>query len=96
MENKKNPKTMATSNAGISIEQTLIDLNDENVNDIPESKNITDLNTDCMAIIFMHLGLNDLLNIADSSSKFYTAACMVYKRQYGNAYMIFDRANCYR
>lgn len=55
-----------------------------------QTKNITNLNTDCMEIIFKHLELNDLLNIADSSTAFYSAACLVYKMQYGNAYMIFD------
>lgn len=93
MENKTRPNTPATSNAGISMEQTLNGkelYRLENMIGSPETKKITNLNTDCMEIIFKHLDLNDLLNVVDSSREFYSAACMVYKKQYGNAYMIYD------
>lgn len=62
----------------------------EDAKSVFETKKITNLNTDCMEIILKHLKLSDLLNIADSSKEFYSAACLVYKRQYANSYIIFN------
>lgn len=52
---------------------------------------ITNLNFDCMELIFMHLEFNDLLNVADSSKQFYGAACEVFRRKYMNMNPIFDQ-----
>lgn len=52
---------------------------------------ITNLNSDCMELIFEHLELNDLLNIADSNKHFYGAACQVYRRKYMNTNPIIGR-----
>lgn len=52
-------------------------------------KKITNLNTDCMEIIFGHLEIDDLLNVADSSKQFHTAVCQVYKRKYLNVSPMF-------
>lgn len=52
-------------------------------------KHINNLNTDCMEMIFEHLEINDLLNVADSSKQFHTAVCQVYKRKYLNVNPMF-------
>lgn len=93
MQNKKKTKTVVAFNTKNSTApanaKKELDCS-ENVKHIPQTKNITNLNVDCMENIFKHLELNDLLNIADSSKAFYSAACLVYKKQFGNAYMLFD------
>lgn len=63
----------------------------EKVKGMFETTNITNLNSDCMEIIFEHLELNDLLNVADSSKHFYSAVCQVYKRKYRNTKPLFLR-----
>lgn len=65
-------------------------LQNADASSIFETTKITDLNTDCMEIIFEHLEFNDLPNVADSSKQFYTAVCGVYKRKYENMKLIFD------
>lgn len=54
-----------------------------------ETKNIINLNTDCMEIIFKHLELDDLINVADSSKRFYSTACEVYKLKFTNIRPVF-------
>lgn len=51
---------------------------------------ITNLNSDCLELIFERLELNDLLNIADSSKYFYGAVCQLYRRKYMNMNPIID------
>lgn len=53
-------------------------------------QNITNINADCMEQIFQRLELNDLLNVADSSKRFYNAVCQVYKRKYLNMNPMLD------
>ncbi|XP_055317528.1 uncharacterized protein LOC129576435 isoform X1 [Sitodiplosis mosellana] len=45
---------------------------------------LTDINIDCQEHVFKHLGLLDLLNIADSSKQFKTAADLVFAKKFGN------------
>lgn len=59
--------------------------------DLVENTKITNLNTDCMEIVFEHLDFHDLLNVADSCKQFYCAASRVYKRKYLNTNPIFDK-----
>lgn len=101
IQNRNDANTAAVCNAGnypvstddVASEEKQLDF-EENEKSISEAKKITNLNTDCMGIIFEHLELEDLLNLADSSKQFYSAACLVYKRQYANSYMIFDSDAC--
>lgn len=57
---------------------------------ISETTKITSLNSDCMEAIFEHLELNELLSVADSSARFHSAACQVYKRKFWNIIPIFS------
>lgn len=68
----------------------------ENAESIIETTTITNLNTDCMEIIFEHLELNELINIADSNKRFYSAACQVYRRKFRNQFPIFSPNECSR
>lgn len=52
--------------------------------DTVKTTKITDLNSDCMEAIFVHLEFDDLVNVAECSKQFYTAACGAYKRNYAN------------
>lgn len=61
-----------------------------NENSMSETTKITDLNTDSMEAIFEYLEFDDLVNIAETSKQFYTAACQTYNRKYGNVTLIFD------
>lgn len=88
IQNRKDTNTAAVFNAENYPVSTGDVASEEKI--ISEAKKITNLNTDCMEIIFEHLELEDLLNLADSGKQFYSAACLVYKRQYANSYMIFD------
>lgn len=56
-----------------------------------QNTKITDLNCDCLENIFKYLEFDDLLNIADSSQQFYNAVCLVYKKEYANKEVVFDR-----
>lgn len=47
--------------------------------------NLTTINDDCKELIFEHLEWSDLLNIAETNKKLYSAACIVFKRKYGKA-----------
>lgn len=49
----------------------------DNQKTIPETTRITNLNTNCMELIFEYLELNDLLSIADSNKEFYSATCLI-------------------
>lgn len=94
LQNKKEANSVVAFNAESSTASIRAAMSGKKELDCMENvqtKTITNLNTDCMEIIFKYLELNDLLNIADSSKAFYSAACLVYKIQYANAYMIFDR-----
>ncbi|XP_055301006.1 uncharacterized protein LOC129567764 [Sitodiplosis mosellana] len=62
----------------------------ENAKCTTEATKITELNTDCLEIIFEHLDFNDLIHVADSSKQFYGAVCQVYKRKYLNMNPILD------
>lgn len=68
------------------------EVNDEIKTDFTEEKNIKILNTDCLELIFEHLELNDLLNVADSSKHFYDAACQVYKTKFMNMTPIYTKS----
>lgn len=46
-------------------------------------EDLTTINNDCKELIFDYLEWSDLINIADSSKTFQTAACTVFKRKYG-------------
>lgn len=67
----------------------------EKAESISETKKITDLNTDCMEIVFEYLKFNDLIAVADSSKRFYNAACQVYKRRFRNINPIFGKLKRY-
>ncbi|XP_055317512.1 uncharacterized protein LOC129576421 [Sitodiplosis mosellana] len=45
---------------------------------------LSDINIDCQERVFKHLDLLDLLNIADSSKQFKTAADLVFAKKFGN------------
>lgn len=45
---------------------------------------LTDLNTDCLYIIFDQLDVNDLMNIVQINSEFQTIATDVFRRKYSN------------
>lgn len=64
----------------------------ENTKSKFETTKITNLNTDCMELVFEHLELKDLLNISDSSNQFESAVCRVYKKKYLNMDPTFDQA----
>lgn len=55
-----------------------------------EETKITCLDDDCLDVIFQHLDLDDLVNVADSSKHFQNATCRVYKSKYRNMRPIFD------
>lgn len=68
----------------------------DNSNEIPvenESTKITDLNNDCLEVLFEYLHFDDLLNIVEASNQFYSPVCLVYKRKYAEKDLVFDR--CY-
>lgn len=95
MENKKVKnkiaECLAESNV-ISEDSTMLnacEINDDIKTDFLERKNIINLNSDCMELIFEHLEFNDLLNVTDSSKHFYTATNQVYKRKYTNMNPIY-------
>lgn len=44
---------------------------------------LTDINDDCLEKVFMHLSLNDLLNIAHTNTHLKSAADMVFARKFG-------------
>ncbi|XP_055303238.1 uncharacterized protein LOC129568921 [Sitodiplosis mosellana] len=59
---------------------------------IPTIK-ITDLNNDCLEVIFNHLEFNDLFNVADSNKLLTSAAGRVYWKKYRK--MPVDLYTCY-
>lgn len=65
----------------------------ENTKSSFETTKITDLNVDCMELVFKHLEFNDLVNISDSSKQFNSAVCRVYKNKYMDINPIFDRSD---
>lgn len=71
-------------------DETGIDLLEQNAKSISQPKKITNLNTDCMEIVFENLEFNDLVNVIDSSKEFYSAACQVYKNKYINMNVMFN------
>lgn len=59
------------------------DAKTENVCDDQNPKKLTDLISDCLESIFMHLSMADLFSIAVSNTNFIKTAAMVCKRKYG-------------
>lgn len=55
-----------------------------------ETTKFTNLNTDCMELVFNHLELNDLLSVADSSKVFHAPICQVFKKKFLNKNIVFD------
>lgn len=76
----------------------------EEPNCIEMNTKITDINIDCLEKIFKHLGLVDLLNVADSNSYLKIAAEMVYSSKFDRVQItnmklcqkrtMFDSENC--
>lgn len=62
---------------------------DDEVPEFDVPLNLTTINDDCRELIFEHLGLQDLLNIAETSKRLHSAACAVFKRKYGRAKIDF-------
>lgn len=64
------------------------DVNNENqISNSVESSmtKITDMNVDCLEMVFEHLDLPDLLNVADSNKELRSAAGIVFNRKYGKS-----------
>lgn len=55
----------------------------ESPNTLNELTNITDVNDDCLARVFMELSLSDLINIAETSKLLINAARLAFKSKYG-------------
>lgn len=45
--------------------------------------NLETLNSDCQQLILDHLQFKDILNFAETSKTLYVAACLAFKRKYG-------------
>lgn len=58
--------------------------------DAPKCTKVTNLDDDCLEFLFSYLDWVDLLNVADSSSIFHTAVCLVFKRKYHKSKLIIN------
>lgn len=54
---------------------------------------ITDLNDDCLAYIFESLNLSDLLNVADTTTKFGSVAKSIFKRKHAKTLVVAHRSS---
>lgn len=52
-------------------------------NEPTQATKITDLNDDCLVMIFAHLKLQNLFNVAIACEFLRPAACLVYRRKFG-------------
>lgn len=64
--------------------------------DLIETTKITNVNTDCLEIVFKHLGLSDLLNVADSCKHFKEAADIVFTAKYGKKAVVISEIHASR
>lgn len=55
----------------------------DKVNDANTTTKLTDVNTDCLQIVFNYLNLRDLLNIADANKYVKSAAELIFVRIFG-------------
>lgn len=65
----------------------------KDIETVHERKKITNLDDDCLDVIFRHLDLNELINVADSSKQFQNSVCRVYRSNYRNVRMLFYKVN---
>lgn len=49
-----------------------------------EPLTLVTINNDCKELIFEHLEVKDLVNIAETNKELKTAVCAVFRRKYGN------------
>lgn len=88
MENGKVENSECSAESNPTFEKSIMPnackISCEEGTDVSGGQNITNINSDCMELIFEYLEFNDLVNVADSSKQFYNAVCEVYKRKYQN------------
>lgn len=58
---------------------------DNKLDTSPEPLILTDVNDYCKIKIFEHLTWSELLSCAETNKQLRVAACVVFKRKYGNA-----------
>lgn len=56
---------------------------DEGASEDATALNLETLNSDCQQLILDYFEIEDLLNVAETSKALNVAACLAFKRQYG-------------
>lgn len=88
-KNKPKTKQPKNQNGDPPKKRRKVNAPDEPI-DLPEMKNITDVNDDCLEHILKYLPLEDLLNVADSSKSLNNGVGLAFKSKYGKYVVKLD------